>query len=100
MKVNTTEKTTLRGELALIVAVIINSFWGCFDAVFWFRNFSNLQCALRILRSISMVNTWHLDIPFSGSSGFKPDDSSKKICSDISVQFCSGILFWNSGGCT
>lgn len=26
MKVNTTEKTTLRGELALIVAVIINSF--------------------------------------------------------------------------
>ena len=26
MKVNTTEKTSLRGELALIVAVIINSF--------------------------------------------------------------------------
>lgn len=26
MKVNTTEKTTFRGELALIVAVIINSF--------------------------------------------------------------------------
>ena len=26
MKANTTEKTTLRGELALIVAVIINSF--------------------------------------------------------------------------
>ena len=96
MKVNTTEKTTLRGELALIVAVIINSF----GVVFRFRNFSNLQCALRILRSISMVNTWYLDIPFSGSSGFKPDDSSKKICSDISVQFCSGVLFWNSGGCT
>lgn len=100
MKVNTTEKTTLRGELALIVAVIINSFGVVLMLYSGSWNFSNLQCALRILRSISMVNTWYLDIPFSGSSGFKPDDSSKKICSDISVQFCSGILFWNSGGCT
>lgn len=43
-----------------------------------------------------MVNTWYLDIPFSGSSGFKPDDSSKRFVPiylfSFVVGFCFGIL--------
>lgn len=86
MKVNTTEKTSLRGELALIVAVIINSF----GVVLMLYSGSGISAISSVpyafIRSISMVNTWHLDIPFSRSSGFKPDDSSEK---DLFRYICS-----------
>jgi hypothetical protein len=44
------EKPILRGELALMAAIVINSF--STDAVFRFWNFGNLKCTLCIFRGI------------------------------------------------
>ena len=70
------EKKTFRGELALVIAVLINSF-----------------SVVLILACASKAHSRNMDIYFSGNSYFKPYDYEEKIRSDVPVQLRCRLRF-------
>ncbi len=79
------KKVTLRGELALLIVILINSM----GVVLMLRSGSGIfryfQRPLRIFPCISDFDPWHLDLYFPGTSCFKPDDLKKTLCSQLPI---------------
>ena len=75
------------GEIALIVAVCINSFAVVLMLYSGARDFCDFQCSLRLFRGAPKAQLRYLDLHLSGTSGSHPDDFTEEICPSISVQF-------------
>ena len=92
-------RRTVRGELALMVAVAINSL----GVVLMLHSGAGISAifkrAVCIFRSFHTRIAWNLDLYISGTSGAKPHDPAEKICAAVSVQFCSGICIQRIIGC-
>lgn len=95
---NGKKRTVFRGELALFITVMINSFGVVLMLYSGCGNFRNLQCTICIFRGGTGHFTWHLDLYFSGSTDLKSDDHAQKICSGISVQLCGRICIQRAFG--
>ena len=85
------KKMVLRGEAALIIAVIINSLR--------FGNFGNIQRAICISSGISETDIRNLDIHISGLISSFFDDYEKEICAFLLIQLCGRICIWRNDGC-
>lgn len=70
------QRHIFRGELALLLVIIMNSFGVVlsFIPVPW--NFCHFQCTLRIFRSISVPFPGNMDVYFSGNPNCVTDGSS------------------------
>ena len=107
-------KLTIRGELSLLLVIIINSLGvvlmlhsgsgisaissvpyafadvqqsgRCFNAAFRFRHFGNFQCALRLCRCAAGYNSRRMDGGFSGFAGAQPDAFKQTLCAGVPVQ--------------
>ena len=78
-----------RGELALLIVLVINSL----GVVFRIGDFGNFQCAVCIFRSFFQSFTGSLDRHFSDNSGLEPDDPQKEICAAVSAElYCRGRI--------
>ena len=69
------KKVTLRGELALLIVILINSM----GVVLMLRSGSGISAIS------SVPYAWHLDLYFPGTSCFKPDDLKKTFCSQLPI---------------
>lgn len=78
-------KLTIRGELTLILVVIINSLGVRFDASLRLRHISYFKCALCFLGSISETHSWNLDLHFSKSAYLNFNGTPEKIYSGILI---------------
>ena len=76
-------RTVLRGELALLIVVLINSLG-----------------VVLMLQSGSGIVSGNLDLYFPGASGRKPDDPAEKVCSPVSLQLRGGLCLQRNAGCT
>lgn len=88
-----------RGELALLIVVLINSFGVVLMARLRRRNLGNLQRTIRLLRIIPTNDTRHLDLHLSGHTRGCPDGPSKKIRSNLSLQLRSRLCLQQDAGC-
>ena len=83
-------RTVLRGELALLIVVLINSL----GVVLMLQSGSGSQrfpaCPMRFLWYCRNC-LWELDLYFPGASGRKPDDPAEKVCSPVSLQLRGGL---------
>ena len=80
----------VRGELALLIVLVINSLG---VVVFRIGDFGNFQCAVCIFRSFFQSFTGSLDRHFSDNSGLEPDDPQKEICAAVSAElYCRGRI--------
>ena len=95
MNTQTTQKSLpiYRGELALLLAVAINSFGVVLMLYFRDRNFRYFQCSLRFFLRLSEDKPWNMDLHISGTSGTGADDPAEKIRSPVSIQLRSRIRF-------
>ena len=81
----------LRGELALMVVVLINSL----GVVLMLYSGSGISAISSVPYAFSEVftkvslGTW--DLYFPGTAGIIPDDHAKEICRTVSFQFCCWI---------
>ena len=90
-----TQKTqnlpVLRGELALLVVVLINSL----GVVLMLYSGSGISAISSVPYAFSEVfnkiSLGTLDLHFPGTSGIIPDGHAKKICRTVSFQFCCWI---------
>ena len=82
------KKVTLRGELALLIVILINSM----GVVLMLRSGSGIfryfQRPLCLFPCISGFDPWNLDLYFPGASGFKPDALKK---GDLFPAICSAL---------
>ena len=90
----------LRGELALLVVVLINSLGVVLMLYSGSWNLRDLQCSLRIFLRIFGSHTWHLDLYFPGTAGIIPDDHAEEIRRTISFQLCRWICIQRDARCT
>lgn len=67
----------IRGELALVIVILINSLGVVHYALFRVGHFGDIECALCFFGSISTCYTWNLDVYFSGTSDLITDDHAK-----------------------
>ena len=95
MNNQTTSKSlpVFRGELALLVAVAINSF-GVVLMLYSGTGISAISSvpyafSLRIFGS----HTWHLDLYFPGTSGADTDDPAQKFVPQYLFSFVVGFVF-------
>ncbi len=93
------KKMVLRGEAALIIAVIINSLGVFVDVAVRFGNFGNIQRAICISSGISETDIRNLDIHISGLISSFFDDYEKEICAFLLIQLCGRICIWRNDGC-
>ena len=75
-------KLTIRGELTLILVVIINSLG---VVLIRLRHISHFKCALCFLGSISETHSWNLDLHFSKSAYLNFNGTAEKIYSGILI---------------
>ena len=79
------KKVTLRGELALLIVILINSM----GVVLMLRSGSGISAISSVpyafFPCISGFDPWHLDLYFPGTSCFKPDDLKKTLCSQLPI---------------
>lgn len=93
MKTNEEEDSRhiFRGELALVIAVMINSL----AVILMLYSGSGISAISSVPyafeKSISGNYTGNMDLYFSGTSDLKSDDTEKKICTCLSVQFSGWI---------
>lgn len=95
MNTQTTQKSLpiYRGELALLLAVAINSF-GVVLMLYSGTGIScYFQCSLRFFLRLSEDKPWNMDLHVSGTSGTGADDPAEKIRSPVSIQLRSRIRF-------
>lgn len=95
MNTQTTQKSLpiYRGELALLLAVAINSF-GVVLMLYSGTGISAIsQCFLRFFLRLSEDKPWNMDLHISGTSGTGADDPAEKIRSPVSIQLRSRIRF-------
>lgn len=91
-------RRTVRGELALMVAVAINSL----GVVLMLHSGAGISAISSVPYAFSEVftrvslGTWTY---ISRTSGAKSHDPAEKICAAVSVQFCSGICIQRIIGC-
>ena len=88
-KNESTNLITVRGELALLLIVIMNSF----GVVLMLYSGSGISAISSVPYAFSEVfpqltlGTW--------TSDFKPNDPAEKICTLVLVKLCSRIFLWN-----
>ena len=94
MKTNEEEDSRhiFRGELALVIAVMINSL-AVILMLYSGSGISAISSVPYAFEKVFPVNyTWeHRNLYFSGTSDLKSDDTEKKICTCLSVQFSGWI---------
>ena len=79
------KKVTLRGELALLIVILINSM----GVVLMLRSGSGISAISSVPYAFSLVfpaltlGTWTYYFP--GTSCFKPDDLKKTLCSQLPI---------------
>lgn len=91
-------RRTVRGELALMVAVAINSLGVVLCCIPAQASRQYKQCRMHFPKFHTRI-AWNLDLYISGTSGAKSHDPAEKICAAVSVQFCSGICIQRIIGC-
>lgn len=74
----------IRGEIALIVIILINSLGVVTYALFWVRDFCNIQCAVCVFTGVSKDFSWNLDLYFPGTFSIITDDHAKEIRCTVS----------------
>ena len=93
MKTNEEEDSRhiFRGELALVIAVMINSL-AVILMLYSGSGISAISSVPYAFEKVFPVNyTGNMDLYFSGTSDLKSDDTEKKICTCLSVQFSGWI---------
>ena len=78
-------KTLFRGELALVIAVLVNSF------VLRRGNFGHFQRAVCVFAGVPGTYAGNLDLPVPGHFDCQPDDYAPQMGVAIPVQLCSGL---------
>lgn len=53
-------------------------------ALFWVRDFCNIQCAVCVFTGVSKDFSWNLDLYFSGTFSIITDDHAKEIRCTVS----------------
>ena len=89
-KNESTNLITVRGELALLLIVIMNSF----GVVLMLYSGSGISAISSVPYAFSEVFP-QLTLSFPGTPDFKPDDPAEKICTLVLVKLCSRIFLWN-----
>ena len=90
------EKPILRGELALMAAIVINSF----SVVLMLYSGSGISAISSVPYAFSEVfkelslGTW--TYIFQGSISVKSDDPKKKVCTILFIQLCCRLCFWRN----
>lgn len=93
------EKHILRGELALAIAVIVNSF-GVVLMLYSGAGISAISSVpYAFFGSVTSHLTGNLDVSFPGHSGTEPDDTAEKVCATLFIQLCGRFLVWRTAGC-
>ena len=94
MNTQTTQKSLpiYRGELALLLAVSINSF-GVVLMLYSGTGISAISSVPYAFSCVSEDKPWNMDLHISGTSGTGADDPAEKIRSPVSIQLRSRIRF-------
>lgn len=95
MNTQTTQKSLpiYRGELALLLAVAINSF-GVVLMLYSGTGISAISSVpYAFFLRLSEDKPWNMDLHISGTSGTGADDPAEKIRSPVSIQLRSRIRF-------
>ena len=84
MEEETAQKLTFRGELALLVAVAINSF----GVVLMLHSGAGISAISSVPFAFSQVlphlTLGHLDLYLSGTAGAEPYDPAEAVCTAVS----------------
>lgn len=81
----------IRGEIALISNYTDQQSGSSTYALFWVRDFCNIQCAVCVFTGVSKDFSWNLDLYFPGTFSIITDDHAKEIRCTVSFQFLSWI---------
>ena len=88
------QKHIFRGELALLLVIIMNSF----GVVLMLYSGSGISAISSVPYAFSF--SWHLDLYLSGYSDRITDDPAKTFCDRIPAEFCSWFCLQYDAGCT
>lgn len=88
-----------RGELALCIAVLMNSF-GVVLMLYsgaGISAISSVPFAFSEVWPVLTLGTWTLPVP--GVPGAQPDAAAQKVCAQLPVQLCGGLCIRQAAGC-
>lgn len=94
---NETEKTVMRGELALLMVVVLNSL-GVLLMLHSGWDFGDFRCSVCISEGDAVAYAWNVDVYFPGTARLYADAYAEKIRPHLPVQFCGRLCVWRTDG--